>query len=186
MSKLQPWRQISSRYLHRETWFNLRSDAVVKGNGQTMEPYYVLEYSHWVNILPITNDGRVILVRQYRHALGQFSIELPGGIMDAHEINPMEAARRELLEETGYSAGHIEQVAVVATNPATHNNLLYCYLATGCQLTQAIELDENEELEMIVITMDELLTMLRENKILQSLHVTSMLYGLMKLGKVVL
>lgn len=183
MQELQAWKQINSRYIHREKWFNLRADKVLKGNGQTMDPYYVLEYSHWVNVMPITTDGRVVLVRQYRYALGDFSIELPGGIMDAHETNPLEAARRELLEETGYACGTIEEVAVLATNPATHNNRLHCYLATNCSYAQAVSLDENEEIEVLLVEVDELVNMLRNNKILQSLHVCSMMYGLMKLGK---
>ena len=183
-TELKPWQPLSSRYIHRESWFSLRADKVLKGNGQEMDPYYVLEYSNWVNILPVTKDGRVVLVRQYRYALGCFSIEVPGGIMDPHEKDPLEAAKRELLEETGYSAGHVEQVAVVATNPATHNNRLYCYLATDCELTHELDHDENEEIEVLVVSMEELLELLRTNQIIQSLHVSSILYSLMRLGKI--
>ncbi|HSC55129.1 MAG TPA: NUDIX hydrolase [Phnomibacter sp.] len=184
MSALKVWERISSRYLHVEKWFKFRADKVLKGNGEIMEPYYVLEFSNWVNVLPITREGKVILVRQYRYAMGTFSIEVPGGIMDPHETDPLDAAKRELLEETGYSCGKIEQVAVVAANPATQTNSLYCYLATDCELTHALDHDEHEEMEVLLVDMDELLTLLRENKIVQSLHVNSILYGLMKLGKI--
>jgi ADP-ribose pyrophosphatase len=184
MSELRAWRQISSRYIHREKWFNLRADKVLKGNGDEMDPYYVLEYSDWVNIFPVTKDGMVVLVKQYRYSLGCFSIEVPGGIMDPHETDPLEAAKRELLEETGYSAGKVEEVAVVATNPATQNNRLHCYMATDCELTHELDHDENEELEVVLVSMDELLDMLRNNQIIQSLHVASMFYSLMRLGKV--
>jgi 8-oxo-dGTP pyrophosphatase MutT (NUDIX family) len=112
-------------------------------------------------------------------------MEVPGGIMDPHETDPLEAAKRELLEETGYSAGKVEEVAVVATNPATQNNRLHCYLATDCELTHELDHDENEELEVVLVSMDELLQMLRSNQIIQSLHVASMFYALQKLGRIV-
>src|ERR1700712_4538638 len=102
---LQPWEKISSEYLYNETWFTFRRDRVRKGNGQEMYPYYVLEYSNWVNVFPVTTDGKVVLVKQYRYGIGQWSIEVPGGIMDEGETDPMLAAQRELLEETGYSCG---------------------------------------------------------------------------------
>jgi len=175
------WKHVSSKYIHHEKWFNLRADKVIKSDGSFMEPYYVFEFSNWVNVLPITTDGKVILVKQYRYALGVWSIEVPGGIMDPHETEPTEAAKRELLEETGYSCKHIEEVAVVAPNPATQSNKLYCYLATGCELTHEQSFDDNEEIELVLVTIDELKAMLRKNEIVQSLHVSSILYGLLKL-----
>ena len=80
------WKHIHSKYIHREKWFNLRSDKVLKGNGAEMEPYYVFEFSDWVNVLPVTTDGKIVLVKQYRYGLGVWSIEVPGGIMDPHGI----------------------------------------------------------------------------------------------------
>ncbi|MEO7310126.1 MAG: NUDIX hydrolase [Chitinophagaceae bacterium] len=182
MSELKAWQQVSSEYLVQETWFKLRKDQVMKSNGQVMPAYYVLEYSNWASVFPVTTDGKVILVRQYRYGIEQWSMEVPGGIMDPGETDPMEAAKRELLEETGYSCKEIIQTAVVAPNPATSNNLMYCFLATGCERTHQQEFDEHEELEVLLVGLDELKQMLRENKILQSLHVTVILYALEKLG----
>ena len=184
MHNLQSWKHLSSKYIHREKWFNLRSDKVLKGNGAEMEPYYVFEFSDWVNVLPVTKDGKIILVKQYRYALGVWSIEVPGGIMDPHETHPEEAAKRELLEETGYSCENIEQVAIVATNPATQNNRLFCYLATGCELTHKQDFDDDEEIELMLVTMEEIKELLRNNGIIQSLHVCSILYALQKLGEI--
>ena len=181
---LQAWKQVSTEYLVQESWFKLRRDRVLKSNNEIMPSYYVLEYSNWANVFPITTDGKVILVRQYRYGIGQWSLEIPGGIMDPGETNPLEAAKRELLEETGYSCKEIVETAIIAPNPATANNVMYCYLATGCELTHEQSFDEHEELEVILVTMEELKTMLRENKILQSLHTTSMFYALEKLGEI--
>lgn len=178
------WKQLSSEYLLKEKWFNFRRDRVLKGNGQEMFPYYVWEFSNWAAVFPITDDGKVILVKQFRYAAGQWSIELPGGIMDPHETNPTEAAKRELLEETGYSCGNITQVTAFSPNPSNQNNLMYGFVATGCTLTHAQSFDENEEIQVMIATIDEVKTMLREQKILQSLHVTCILYALEHLGEV--
>ena len=179
---LKPWQHLSSETLIQEPWFSIRRDAVLKGNGQPMERYYVWEFSNWVNVLPVTEEGLIVLVRQYRYAYGDFSLELPGGIMDPHETDPLLTAQRELQEETGYTATRMELVAQMAPNPATQNNILYCFVAMGCTLTHDQQFDANEELETVLVTPAELLDMLRNNQILQSLHVSSMMYGLMKLG----
>jgi ADP-ribose pyrophosphatase len=181
---LLPWEKLSSEYLYNDTWFTFRKDRVKKGSGKEMYPYYVLEYSNWVNVFPVTTDGKVILQKQYRYGLGQFSIEIPGGVMDPHETDPMEAAKRELLEETGYSCGKIIQTSIISPNPATSNNLTYGFLATDCTLTHIPSFDENEELEVMLASIEEVKELIRENKIIQSLHVTSMMYALMKLGEI--
>lgn len=184
MNELKPWRQISHEYIFEESWFNLRRDRLLKGNGQEMFPYYVLEYTQWATIFPVTADGRIVLLNQYRYGLGQWSIEIPGGIMDPHETDPLQAAKRELLEETGFVPANIQQIAAVAPNPATANNLMYIFLATGCTLQQQQNLDDNEELSVFFATIGEVKQLLRENKIIQSLHVTAMMYALEALGEI--
>jgi ADP-ribose pyrophosphatase len=181
-SILKPWKQISSDYIHKETWFNLRRDRLLKGNGEEMYPYYVLEYSTWASVFPVTAEGKIILLKQYRYGVGEWSIEVPGGIMDPDETDPLEAGRRELLEETGYSCGDIREIAKVAPNPATANNWMHIYFATGCTLTHAQAFDPHEELEVFLADVDEVKALLRDNKIIQSLHVSAMFYGLNALG----
>jgi 8-oxo-dGTP pyrophosphatase MutT (NUDIX family) len=182
---LYPWKQLSFDYIHEETWFKLRRDRVLKGNGGEMYPYYVLEYTNWATVFPLTKEGKVILLKQYRYGLGEWSIEIPGGIMDPHETDPLEAGKRELLEETGYTCGQIRQVAKVSPNPATANNWMHIFLATDCELTHVQSFDPNEELEIFLADIAEVKQLLRENKIIQSLHITSMLYALLALGETI-
>ena len=180
---VKAWQTLESEYIFKETWFNIRKDKVLKGSGREMDRYYVFEFTDWVTVLPITTDGKVILVKQYRYALGEFSYEIPGGVMDAHETDPLETAKRELREETGYAAAEIIKTATISPNPATQSNLMHCYLATGCEPKHMQELDENEEIELVFVTMEELKQLLRENKIIQSLHISSIFYTLMHLGE---
>ena len=184
-NSLKAWKQVSFDYIHQESWFKLRRDRVLKGNGGEMYPYYVLEYTNWATVFPVTKEGKVILLKQYRYGLGEWSIEIPGGIMDPHETSPLDAGRRELLEETGYSCGQIREVAKVSPNPATANNWMHVFLATDCELTHKQSFDANEELEMFLADLSEVKQLIRENKIIQSLHVTAMFYALMALGETV-
>lgn len=180
---LKAWEQLSFEYIYQESWFKLRRDRVLKGSGSEMYPYYVLEYTNWATVFPVTKEGKVILLKQYRYGLGEWSIEIPGGIMDPHETDPLSAGRRELLEETGYSCSQIREVGKVAPNPATANNWMHIFLATDCELTHDQSFDPHEELEVFLADMHEVKQLLRENKIIQSLHVTAMLYALIALGE---
>ena len=182
-ASLQPWQQISFDYIHEESWFKLRRDRVRKGSGGEMYPYYVLEYTNWATVFPVTTEGKVILLKQYRYGAGEWSIEIPGGIMDPHETDPLAAGRRELLEETGYSCGQIREVGKVTPNPATANNWMHIFLATDCQLTHDQSFDPHEELDVFLASIEEVKQLIRENKIIQSLHVTAMLYALLALGE---
>jgi ADP-ribose pyrophosphatase len=100
MSELN-WKTCSSTYIHKGPWATLRSDKCEMPDGRIVEQYYVLEYPNWANAVALTEDNKILMVRQYRHAAGIVSLEIPGGVIEDGE-NPEEGMRRELLEETGY------------------------------------------------------------------------------------
>ena len=97
MSKDLTWKLLSSHYIHKGPWATLRIDKCEMPDGRIVDDYYVLEYSSWVNAVAITEDNKVLMVKQYRHAAGIISLEIPGGVVDGNET-PVEALRRELLE----------------------------------------------------------------------------------------
>lgn len=177
------WKILSSEYLFSDLWFKVRKDRCQTPEGKIVDPYYVYEFPTWVTAVAITEEGKIILERQYRHALGEVCIEIPGGCVDDTDASLEEAIKRELLEETGYTFSSFEYLGKVSANPSTNNNLMHMFLAKGGKKTASQELDHNEEIEIDLVTVDELKQLIRENKIVQSMHVTCMLYALERLGE---
>ncbi len=175
------WKKISSHYLHKGPWATLRSDRCEMPDGRIVEDYYVLEYPNWVNAVAITDDNKILMVQQYRHAAEIVSIELPGGVIEEGE-SPEAGLKREVLEETGYQFDDIELICTVYANPSTANNHTYCYLAKGGIKVQEQALDEHEEIVVEEYTIAQVKQLLADNKIAQSLHCTGLFYALMKLG----
>ncbi len=177
------WKTLSSTYLFDDRWFKVRKDVCVTPGGKIVDPYYVYEFPTWVGAVPVTQDGKIVMVRQYRHALGETIIEIPGGCVDDTDKDFQEAIARELLEETGYSFSSYEYLGRISPNPSTNTNLLHMFLARGGKKIAEQALDENEEIEVILLTIDELKQLLRENKIVQSMHVSCIMYALEKLNE---
>ena len=176
------WKVCTSSYIHKGPWATLRTDKCEMPDGRIVEQYYVLEYPNWVNAVAITEEGKILMVRQYRHAANIVSLEIPGGVIDGDEA-PEYAMRRELLEETGYRFDNMELLSTVYANPSTANNKTFCFLTTGGVKVQEQALDEHEELIVEQYTIDEVKQLLAENKIAQALHCTALFYALGKLGK---
>ena len=175
------WEILSSEYLVRAPWAVLRKDVCRMPNGHIVPEYYVLEYPNWVNMVALTADNQFILVKQYRHGVKQEVLEVPGGVIDPGE-DASTAAKRELLEETGYRFDTIEEISTLFPNPATANNITTTYLLTGGVKVQEQDLDDQEEIEVILASPDELKQLLFENQFGQALHTAALFYALVKLG----
>lgn len=175
------WKTLSSEYIYKSNWLTARKDTCETPTGKIVDAYYVLEYNDWVNCVAVTADGRIVMVRQFRQGIGKTVLEIPGGTMDDTDPDPAFAMRRELLEETGYDFEKLIPLGAVAPNPASSNNLTHMFLATGGRKVQEQDLDENEEIEVVLMDLEDVEKLLKENKILQSLHVTCLFYALLKL-----
>ncbi|WDF56328.1 NUDIX hydrolase [Mucilaginibacter sp. KACC 22063] len=175
------WKKLSSTYVYKSAWATLRRDICEMPDGRIKNDYYVLEYPNWVNAVAITEEGKVVMVRQYRHAAEIVSLEIPGGVIDGDEA-PEHAIKRELLEETGYEFDNIELLTAIYANPSTGNNVTYCYLAQGGKKVAGQSLDEHEEIIIEEYTIDELKQLLLSHQIPQALHCTTIFYALLKLG----
>lgn len=176
------WKVIESTYLFKVPWLTVRKDTCETPTGTIVPSFYVLEYPEWANAFCLTKEGKVVMVKQYRHGIGEISIELPGGVVDEGE-NVEEGVRRELLEETGYQFENLQYLGKISANPSTTNNLMHMFLATGGEKVAEQKLDEAEEVEVVYMTIDEVKALMREQKILQSLHLNCIFYALEKLGQ---
>ncbi len=161
----------------------MRADTCERPDGKIIEPYYVYEFPDWVTAVALTKENKVVMVRQYRHALGQTILEIPGGCVDATDKSYEEACARELLEETGYKFEQFEFLCDTSANPSTNNNLMHIFLARGGEKVQEQQLDGDEDIEVLLFSIEDVKQLIRENKLMQSMHVTALLYGLEKIGE---
>jgi 8-oxo-dGTP pyrophosphatase MutT (NUDIX family) len=177
------WKTISSNYLFNDDWLTMRADTCERPDGKIIEPYYVYEFPDWVCAVALTKENKIVLVRQYRHALGDTILELPGGCVDKTDASLETAIARELLEETGYAFTSFEFLCNTSANPSTNNNIMHIYLAKGGALIKEQQLDDAEDIEVHLFSIAEVKQLIRENKLMQSMHVTGLLYALEKLGE---
>ena len=176
------WKTLSSEYLFKDLWFTVRKDRCARPDGKIVDPYYVYEFPTWVTAVALTRDGRFIMEKQYRHAIGMTMYEIPGGCVDDTDTNLESAIARELVEETGYVFDKLEYLGKTSANPSTHNNWMHMFLATGGEKKEIQVLDDNEDIEVHLLTLEEVKLLLKENRIYQSMHTTSLLYALERLG----
>ncbi len=171
------WTILHSQYALNERWIKVRQDRCRMPDGTIVDPYYVLEYPDWVNVLALDKEQNVILTRLYRHGIGKTVLELPSGSVDPNET-PLETVERELLEETGYRFEQVIQTSVVSPNPGNHANRAYSFLATGGEKIAEPSFDESEEIETFLVSLEEFKKMLANNELVQAMHVSAAFYGL--------
>ncbi|MFT3934194.1 MAG: NUDIX hydrolase [Chitinophagaceae bacterium] len=176
------WKTLSSEYIVQHRYFTARKDRCLRDDGTIIDPYYVVELSATATALAFTEEGKVVLVRQYRHPLDEIILETPGGFIDPGE-DFVTGMQRELLEETGYAFAHVEPLGRTACNPALINNYTELYLATGGKKIAEQKLDLNEEIEIVLVSVEELINLLMRQEFKQSLHANCIFYALMKMGK---
>ncbi|MDJ1494744.1 NUDIX hydrolase [Cytophagaceae bacterium DM2B3-1] len=146
MKKLEKWKTLRSEMVFDHRWYKVRKDEVQLPNGRILDDYYVSVRPEVVLVFPITADNEVIMVRQYKHGAGQILLELPGGIVDTTDSSVEVAAKRELLEETGYYSEQWTKLAVIYDDPTKNTNQFHFYLAEGAYHTREQKLDHTEDI----------------------------------------
>jgi ADP-ribose pyrophosphatase len=163
------FKTLSQEYLSKHIYFTARKDSYETNTGKIVDPYFVVEMPECAVAMAFTAEDDVIFIEQYRHPIGKVSIELPGGFIDDNE--PKETAiTRELLEETGYSFAEIVYLGRTYSNPGVLNNATHLFLAKGGIKTAQQSLDQNEEIQILLKSVDEVKEMIAKNEIRQSLH----------------
>lgn len=168
------WKTLSSKELYSAGLFQLRADECELPDGRVMPQYFVMSFPDWVNILPVTKEGELILVKQYRHASQKIHLEVPGGSMDPRlQESPEMGARREMLEETGYDSKEIIHLGSHYPNPALQTNQMHTYIALNCEKTKAQALDPYEDLELYFCSIEKLREHLAKGDINHSVMIAS-------------
>ena len=180
---IKSWKVLSSQEIFKTSFFRFRTDQCELPDGRVMPNYYVMEFPDWVNIVPITEDNKVVLVEQYRQASGEVCLEIPGGSTDPrHAEDPKKAVLRELVEETGYVPEDIRLIGVQRPNPAMQNNRMHTYIGFGCRLLEKPRLDPFEDIQVVTKPIPEVIDMVMTGKINHSIVVAAILYALPVLG----
>jgi ADP-ribose pyrophosphatase len=147
---IKPWKILETSYPF--PW--VRVDKCELANGNLLDAT-TFQFHSWANIVALTKENDVVLVKQYRHGIGDTLLEFPGGVVETGE-DPLVGAERELIEETGYRASRFIPVGAIYPNPALQINTLYCYLALDAEKIAEQNLDAGEDIEVHLMPFDEL------------------------------
>jgi 8-oxo-dGTP pyrophosphatase MutT (NUDIX family) len=172
--KARPWRTLASEQVYSTPIFDLhrrRSGHPTRGDRH----FYVLDAPAWVNIIPLTPRREVVMVRQYRHGISDFTLEIPGGMIDPEDRSPAVAARREMVEETGYDSGRVVKLGKVHPNPAIQPNICYSFFARDVLEIGRPHADPggSEETEVILVPMARIKGLIASGKISHALVIAA-------------
>lgn len=180
---LQPFTRSDSRTLLETPIFTLRADTAARPDGAHEGTYYVLECPAYVNVVALTDDARIILVRQWRHGTRAVELEIPAGLVEPGEAD-LDAAARELLEETGYGAARWSLLGDVVPNAAIQENRCATLLAEGCTRVAEPTPDAGEDLEVVLLPLADLPGLVRDGTIRTALPLAGLFWWLERGGRI--
>ena len=161
--------------------FKVRKDLSVDPRSGGEHDFYIIEAPDWVNVIPLTEAGEVVMIEQYRHGTGEVTLEIPGGMVDAGET-PRDAAAREMFEETGYASDELVELGKTRPNPAIQDNWIRSFLAPGAKFRSAPEFHGTEHVAVRLVPLDHVPRLIADGTINHALVVVGFyLLGLKKL-----
>lgn len=169
----KPWNILETKYLHP----GIRLDRCELPNGQIVE-YHLLEYADEIMVFALTEDQEVVLIKQYRYGVQDAILELPGGSVDAGE-SPLEAAKRELMEETGYASDTFIEVGCVSPNPAIYSGKIYSFLATDAK-----QVANDAESVVSLVPLEDVIAMAKSGNLIHSLNISTLFFVLSYLHRI--
>lgn len=178
MSELKKWQTLNSTMVLNHRWCQIRQDEIKLPNGQIIDDFFVTIKPDIAMVLAITNSKEIILVRQYRHAVGDFFLELPAGLFEPTLENAEAAAIRELKEETGYTAEKVIKIATLYDKPSKDTNKTHLFVAENVIKTDEQNLDVTEEIEIVLIPIDSILDQVIQGEIAVTGSISALFLGL--------
>lgn len=175
---IKPWKVLETSYFRPR----FRIDKCQLPNGNFLDAT-IFEFRAWANVVALTKNGEVVLVKQYRHGVCEALLEFPGGIIEDGE-DPAEGVKRELAEETGYTASDLILVGKVYPNPALQTNTLYCFVARDAEKLQEQNLDAGEDIEVHLVRLDDLIAMAKRGQFPHALDIAVLFQALVYLGRI--
>lgn len=161
---MKKWKTLSSKPAFTNKWFNVQKDVVQMSNGEIIDDYHYWMEPNVSQVVGVTNNKKLVLVKQYKHAAGEVMIEYPAGYLEANE-DFESAARREYLEETGYKIREMVLLGKATHNPTKSSGIVKFYLAENIQKVSEGKFDENEDIEIMELDLDEVIKLISSGKI---------------------
>lgn len=179
-SRLQHWTTLESTPVFEHRWYRLLRERVSLPSGAELDDYFVSDREDVAIVFAVTKDGQALLVRQYKQGARELMTEVPAGFFHQDE-DPLEAAQRELLEETGFSAGKWTLLQVTRDNPTKDNNRFYLFLAEDCEPVAHAEWDATEEIELLACPVGDLPKWIANGVICTHSSIAAIFLGMMRL-----
>ena len=175
---MKRWEEKGRTRLIENHMFSIDSHRLVSPRTGEDRDFFILKTCDWCNIVALTDDNQVVMVRQQRHGTDEVTLELPGGMIDPEDPTPGAAALRELVEETGYFADTVESTGVIAPNPAMLNNRCHSFLARNVVRRQAPSQDAGEDIEVVTVPLSEIPKKIASGEITHALVVVAFAFAL--------
>ena len=173
---IKPWPTLRSTPLGDYRIFTLRSDLKTSPRTGREHDFFVIDCVNWVNVIAVTPDDHLVMIEQYRHGTNTVELEIPGGLIDAHDASPLAAGVRELQEETGYAGERAQLIGRIFPNPAIMSNTCYTALVEDCQLRHATNFDHGEDLVTRLVPVGQIPELVAAGKIQHSLVVVALFH----------
>jgi len=173
---VETWKRKSSKEIADCRVFKVREDLCERESDKKESSFFVCENPDWVNVIALTKNKEVVLIEQFRHGIEEVILEIPGGMIDDDDEDTETAARRELLEETGFSSDKFILLGKSRPNPAIQNNTVFHYLAPDCEKTEDVSFDEHESVLTKIVSLEDAKSLIADGTISHSLVIAAFYY----------
>jgi ADP-ribose pyrophosphatase len=170
---LHTWERLAADTVYECRIFSLRRERSRFSRDNAEHEFHVLEAPDWVNIIPLTAAREVVMVRQFRHGVRDYTLEVPGGMVDPGDDSPLVAAHREMVEESGFDSARVVSIGVIHPNPAIQANRCHSFVAYDVERRHVPSFDSTEETEVVLVPLAAIPDLMRDGRITHALVVVA-------------